>query len=171
MKVKMNNGGAPRQVDPFEAADVAAMALTTSITVTIDGAGKCPRLREIAGRLAHFSYVFGYVVTAGEVTGKKSFKITLDGLIPGTAPYWAVILYRIAGRQVIKPDPLVLQVQRSRIRTQWDRQWIASVCLDGSDLRNATDAEKMQNQDYVDHLYPLHLAYGLYQHGSVPLPV
>jgi hypothetical protein len=170
--VTANNGmaGGARIVNPFDPADVAAMANTTSITVTIFGAGKVNILQGVCSRMAHYAYTFGYTVTVGAVTAKMQFRLTLDGLMPGTAHLWAVIAARLAGRQKIKADPLTTYARRSEIRKQLIKQWCPSVCDDGSDLRNATQDILEESEDYQQFILPLFAMYGLFQHGSIALP-
>lgn len=170
LHVVANNGIAPRAFNPYDPADVVAVANTTSISVVVFGAGKASILRDTVARLEHFAYVFGYQITIGEITSKQTFRITVEGLVPGTAHLWAVIVARLAGRQRIREQALKLNHQRSRIRHQLIKQIAPSVCDNGSDLRDCTAEALYGNEDYVTYIEPLFLIYGLHQHGSVALP-
>lgn len=166
----INFGTGYRNVNPYRTADRNLIDAATQVTVTIYGADKAPILREAADKLAHFAPHFtGITVTTSEVTDGEEFSVTVSGLIPGAAFYIGIILTRMAGRQQGVKDAacLTFYPQRSKARKQFIKQFCPSVCSNGSDLRDGTDAVIFGNPGYVRYIDPLFTIYGMYGHGSI----
>lgn len=165
-------GNTYRVVNPFKAADRAALDAATTVTVTVFGADKAPILRESAAKLAHFGYALGgLTVETSEITDGEEYSMTIRNIRPGVAREIGIIATRMVGRQqgIVAAEALTQYAQRSKIRKQFIKQFAPSVCAGGSDLRDCTDAKLFSNQGYLTYIDPIFQAYGLYQHGSVTL--